>query len=60
MNIRKTVKKIAALVAGTTMLGATIMGATDATKRIRTGDIVEMECGTGRVFLAPRERDRSE
>jgi len=27
MNIRKTVKKIAALVAGTTMLGATIMGA---------------------------------
>lgn len=28
MNIRKTVKKIAALVAGTTMLGATIMGAT--------------------------------
>jgi len=28
MNIAKTVKKIAALVAGTTMLGATIMGAT--------------------------------
>jgi hypothetical protein len=28
MNIRKTVKKIAALVAGTTMVGATIMGAT--------------------------------
>ena len=27
MNVRKTVKKIAALVAGTTMLGATIMGA---------------------------------
>ena len=27
MNIKKTVKKIAALVAGTTMLGATIMGA---------------------------------
>ncbi|MBW2991282.1 hypothetical protein KY348_06290 [Candidatus Woesearchaeota archaeon] len=27
MNIRKTVKKIAALVAGTTMVGATIMGA---------------------------------
>jgi phosphohistidine swiveling domain-containing protein len=38
----------------------TIVGAIDATKRIRTGDIVEMECGTGRVFLAPRERDRSE
>jgi len=31
MNIRKTVKKIAALVAGTTMLGATIMGATALT-----------------------------
>ena len=28
MNIRKTVKKIAALAAGTTMIGATIMGAT--------------------------------
>ena len=27
MDIRKTVKKIAALVAGTTMVGATIMGA---------------------------------
>jgi len=31
MNMRKTVKKIAALVAGTTMLGATIMGATALT-----------------------------
>ena len=33
----------------------TIVGAMDATRRIRTGDIVEMECGSGRVFLqAPR------
>jgi pyruvate,water dikinase len=37
----------------------TIVGAMDATRRIRTGDIVEMECGSGRVFLRGLDTERS-
>jgi pyruvate,water dikinase len=36
----------------------TIVGAMDATRRIRTGDTIEMECGSGRVFLAPLDTHR--
>jgi rifampicin phosphotransferase len=37
----------------------TIVGAMDATRRIRTDDIVEMECSSGRVFLKPLDLQRS-
>ncbi len=36
----------------------TIVGAMGATQRIRTGDTVEMECGSGRVFLKPLDTQR--
>ena len=37
----------------------TIVGAMDATRRISTDDIVEMECASGRVFLKPLDQQRS-
>ena len=36
----------------------TIVGATEATRRISTGDIVDMECASGRIFLKPLDRQR--